>query len=55
MIDGNDITHAPNAFVPASELYDVSTGARYPHPDEEATDEEIARKIACVAVGEGPK
>ena len=43
------------SFVPASELYDISTGATYPHPSEQATDEEVSRKIACVAVGEGPQ
>jgi hypothetical protein len=32
-------------FVKASELYSVTTGARYPHPDQQATDEEIARKF----------
>ena len=42
MHDGNDTIHAPNEFVPASELYDISTGTSYPHPDEQATDLEIA-------------
>ena len=45
MIDGNDTndtTHAPNGFVPASELYHVESGTEYPHPDQQATDSEIA-------------
>lgn len=29
-------------FVPASELYCVETSATYPHPDQQATDAEIA-------------
>jgi len=43
MTDGNHTHDAPNGFVRASELYCVETRTNYPHPDQQATDSEIAK------------
>jgi len=36
-------------FVPASQLYDPATRARFPHPSTEATDAEVRAAIEEVS------